>query len=106
MVNLRIVVEDVGVQPRVHALAWAACRERASSTEENLHYSEGVDIVVVDAETFVGDVEMVEVLLGVFDELMSACVSGCGGFGDGVRGCGEEVGSSACERFRYTRVRW
>lgn len=74
MVDVGVVVEDVRVQTAVHALAGTPSGEGASAPEEDLHGREGVDVVVVDADAFVSEVEVVEFGGGVFDEAVSAGV--------------------------------
>jgi len=68
VVDLRIVVKDVGIQSRVHALPRTTCREASTTAEENLDGSKGIDVLIVDTRTFEGEVEIVELERWVVNE--------------------------------------
>lgn len=56
--NPAVLVEHVGVQSRVHALAGSTGRERATSTKKRLKRSEGVDIIRSYGEALKGEVDV------------------------------------------------
>ena len=56
-----VLVQDVGVQARVHAFAGPAGAEGAAAAEEGLQRCEGVDVFGGDWEGFEGDVDVGEV---------------------------------------------
>jgi hypothetical protein len=55
-----VLVQNVGVQTRVHALARSASGERATTAEESLKRSKGVDVVRGNWEALESEVDMCE----------------------------------------------
>lgn len=53
-----VLVEDVGVQTRVHALSWAAGGEGAAAAKKGLKSGQGKDIWRGDGKAFEAEVDM------------------------------------------------
>ena len=75
MVDLWVVIQDVGVQTRVHALAGPACAEGATASKENLHSCQIIDVWVEDTDTLETDVDVIQRCIGVVDEPVPASVT-------------------------------
>jgi hypothetical protein len=74
VVYLRVVVENVRVQPGVHALSWTTRREGTAASKEDLHCCDGVNVVVMDASAFKGNIDMVKFGFGPVKELVAASI--------------------------------
>lgn len=74
VVNLWIVVEDVGIEPRIHALSGTTRGEAASAAEKDLHCGQCVDVLVMNSHAFESDVEVVEFRRCVLKEGVTASI--------------------------------
>lgn len=79
IVDAVVLVEDIGVQARIHALAGTASREAAAATEQHLQSSKRVNVIVVNAQSFKGNIDMSEFEVRLRQiQLASAVVRRCG----------------------------
>ena len=60
VVDTVVLIEDIGVEARVHAFTRSAGAEAASTAEEDLKRRQGVNVVIVDTEALESDVDMCE----------------------------------------------
>lgn len=89
-----VLVEDVCVQTRVHALSGATGGEGAAAAEEGLEGGEGVDVVGPDGESLKGEVDVGKVCFG----------EGWGLGGEGEEATGVLGGFCCCCRQRRILV--
>ena len=74
MVNLCVMIEDVCVQSRVHALPGTACRKASTTAKEDLDRSKGVDVLIMNSRTFEREIEMVKLKRRIVSEMMTTSV--------------------------------
>lgn len=60
VIDAVVLVENVGVEARVHAFARTAGTEASTASEEDLERGEGIDVVIMDTEAFESDVDVGE----------------------------------------------
>lgn len=60
VIDAVVLVENVGVEARVHAFARTAGAEASTASEEDLERGEGIDVVIMDTEAFESDVDVGE----------------------------------------------
>lgn len=80
VVDGMVLVQDIRVQPAVHAFAWATCTERATATKQDLQCREGIDVVILHREAFKGNIDVCEWQVIPRDVQLASsvdCLCGC-----------------------------
>ena len=72
MVDLRLMIQDVCIQARVHSLARTASGEGSAPSEDHLHCCQSIYVRGLDAWSFPCQINVIELALRFMDKVVTS----------------------------------